>query len=199
MARRPDVQAFLDAVHAGFAASRTEPETARCVRDTFALLDGSVGATKAGSQRFPACAALPRALDAAKAAGPALARIASTFEALVPSLGWSQRNGGPNASANLMDGHANAMVVGPCGLEDRSDAWVGISLLAPHVRYPDHQHAPEEVYLLLSPGEFRQRDSLWFEPGFGGSFFNEPGILHTMRSGEVPLLAVWCLRPNQTI
>lgn len=196
--RRPDVQAFLEAVRAGFSASRTAPETERCVRDVFARLDGAVGRTKVGSTRFPACAMLPRALDAAKAAAPALSRVASAFEALVPSLGWSQRNGGPQASANLMDGHANAMVVGPGGLEDRSDVWVGLSLLAPHVRYPDHHHAPEEAYLLLSPGEFRQGDGAWFEPGPGGTLFNEPGILHAMRSGAAPLLALWCLRPDET-
>ena len=29
---------------------------------------------------------------------------------------------------------------------------VGISLMAPHVRYPDHRHPPEEVYVSLAGG-----------------------------------------------
>ena len=137
--RRADVQEFLDAVRAGFAAARTDPETARCVHDIFVLLGGAVGATRTGIRRFAACASLPEALQAARASSTVLARIAAAFEAIEPSLGWRQRNGGPHASANLMDGHANAMVVGPGGLEERADAWVGVSLLASHVRYPDHR------------------------------------------------------------
>jgi hypothetical protein len=137
------------------------------------------------------------AVRTACAARPDIARVARAFEALEPSLAWSQRNGGPFASENFMEGHANAMVVGPGGLEARDDGWVGVSLLAPNVRYPDHQHRPEEVYLVLSPGEFRQADGPWFEPGIGGTVFNEPNIVHAMRSSSAPLFAVWCLRPDK--
>ena len=57
------------------------------------------------------------------------------------------------------------MILGPAGLENRRDVWFGVSLLAPHVRYTDHSHAPEETYLVLSDGEFRQGDGDWFTPG----------------------------------
>ncbi|NMD08831.1 MAG: transcriptional regulator, partial [Phyllobacteriaceae bacterium] len=30
-----------------------------------------------------------------------------------------------------------------------------------------------------------------------GSFYNPPGILHAMRSGDAPLLAIWALLPDQ--
>ena len=59
--------------------------------------------------------------------------------------------------------------------------------------YPDHSHSPEEIYLVLTGGAFRQADGAWFEPGVGGTFYNEPGIAHAMASGGKPLLAVWCL------
>lgn len=195
--RTPELQAFLDGVRAGFEASRMDRETQRCVRHVFASLDGAVGSVREGGQRLPACSSLPRALRAAGSAAPALAGLAAAFEVLEPSLAWSRRSGGPSASANFTDGHANALVVGPGGIEGRDDAWVGVSLLAPHVRYPDHQHAPEEVYLALSPGEFRRADERWFEPGMGGTFYNEPGVVHAMRSGPAPLFAVWCLRPGE--
>ena len=158
-------------------------ETECCVRQVVALLDDVVGPVREGGHRLPACSSLPQALRTAGSAAPALARITAAFENLEPSLAWSRRNDGSFASANFMDGHANAPVVGPGGIENRDDAWVGVSLLAPHVRYPDHQHAPEEVYLALSPGEFRQADGEWFEPGVGGTFFNMPGIVYAMRSG----------------
>jgi hypothetical protein len=79
---------------------------------------------------------------------------------------------------------------------NRWAAYVGIrsvSLLAPNVRYPDHSHSPEEVYLVLSPGRFRHGESGWFEPGVGATLYNEPNILHAMSSEDVPLLAFWYL------
>ena len=93
----------------------------------------------------------------------------------------------------VRDGHANALIVGPDGLEPREDARVGVSLMAPAVQYPDHRHPPEEVYVALSPGEWRQGDGPWHAPGPGGLVYNPPGIVHAMRSGKTPLLAIWCL------
>lgn len=56
------------------------------------------------------------------------------------------------------DGHVNATIAGPEGLEIRRDVWIGviISLMAPHMRYPDHRHPPEEIYVVLSDGQWRQ-------------------------------------------
>lgn len=74
---------------------------------------------------------------------------------------------------------------------------MGATLIAPNVRYPDHDHAPEETYLVLADGDFMQGDSGWFTPGVGRSFYNPPGIKHAMRSGEKPLFAFWALLPDQ--
>ncbi|HLY58693.1 MAG TPA: dimethylsulfonioproprionate lyase family protein, partial [Stellaceae bacterium] len=70
----------------------------------------------------------------------------------------------------------------------------GVTLMAPDVRYPDHNHPPEEVYLVLTEGEWRQEAGPWFSPGVGGSFYNRPGITHAMRSSGTPLFALWALR-----
>jgi len=94
------------------------------------------------------------------------------------------------------NGHANATLIGQGGLEERDDVWVGISLMAPNIEYPEHHHAPEEVYLVMSPGHWRQDRGEWFEPGIGGLVCNTPNILHAMRSGSAPLLATWCLCKN---
>lgn len=68
-----------------------------------------------------------------------------------------------------------------------------MSLMARQVRYPDHTHAPEEVHLVLSPGRFQHGAPGWFEPGIGGTLYNEPGILRAMASDAAPLFAVWLL------
>jgi Dimethlysulfonioproprionate lyase len=61
-----------------------------------------------------------------------------------------------------------------------------VSLIAPTVVYPDNRHPPAEVYLVLSPGDWRRRDEDWFTPGIGGLLYNQPGILHGMRTAERP-------------
>jgi hypothetical protein len=163
----------------------------------FTALDRPRPVTAKQPIRLPACAYLEDALATARDGSPSLASIATSFGALEPSLTWTRRaNADATASSNFIDGHANAMIIGPNGLELREDVWIGVSLLAPHVRYPDHSHAPEEVYLALSDGKFRQGEGDWFEPGIGGSFYNAPNIKHAMASGDAPLFAVWCLAPN---
>ena len=104
-----------------------------------------------------------------------LRRLIDAFRAIEPEREWVRRSSyDATASANFVEGHANAMILGPAGLENRRDVWLGASLLAPQVRYTDHSHAPEETYLVLSDGEFRQGDGDWFTPGMGGSFYNTP-------------------------
>lgn len=131
---------------------------------------------------------------------PGLSRLIERFRTLEPRLQWRRKTtADTSASENFDEGHANAMIIGPGGLEERSDLWLGVTLMAPNVRYPDHDHAPEEVYLVLSPGEFRQGDGDWFSPGVGGSFYNLPGIKHAMRSGSAPLLALWALSADYSV
>ncbi len=127
--------------------------------------------------------------------GHPLADVAGSLRALAPQLRWSERPGpAPGANDLFAGGHANAMVIGPEGIENRRDLWIGISLLAPGVRYPDHDHAPPEVYLVLTPGRFMHGSKDWFSPGVGGSFYNPPGIMHAMaaEAGQ-PLVALWVL------
>lgn len=120
------------------------------------------------------------------ALGDALARIE-------PLLAWQRRGTAKPGDEPFYSGHANATVVGRGGLEERGDLLIGVSLVAPGVVYPDHHHPPEEVYVSLAAGQWRNADTPWTDPGQGGLFYNPPGIVHAMRTGSDPLLAVWCL------
>lgn len=191
------LQDFLDSLREELKIAKAGPEARHCVDKVFAALDHASASGQNQPGRLPACAHLPAALDAARMGGDSLARIAASFAALEPHLTWTRRpKVDGSQSDNFTDGHANAMIIGPGGYEPRDDAWVGVSLLAPHVRYPDHDHSPEEVYLVLSKGKFQHGDSEWFEPGIGGSFYNTPNIKHAMTSGDTPLFAIWCLAPG---
>lgn len=143
--------------------------------------------------RVPACDQLAVALATARCGPGAIPALADALEAIAPRIAWYRRPGAQPAMGRFFDGHASAVVVGPGGLERRDDVKVGLSLMAPQVRYPDHQHPPEEIYVVLTPGQWRQRAGPWHEPGAGGIVHNPPGIVHAMRSGASPLLAVWFL------
>lgn len=88
------------------------------------------------------------------------------------------------------------MIIGDGGLEARQDLRMGASLLAPNTFYPNHQHPPEEVYIALTPGHWRQEAGPWREPGIGGLVYNPPNIIHAMQSGASALLAIWMLPPG---
>ncbi|MEZ2223681.1 dimethylsulfoniopropionate lyase [Rhizobium sp. RCC_161_2] len=191
--RSKSLQSFVDAAFAAFDRFATAPEARRSIPRIFALLEHPGSGRDRPGCRLPVCKNLDEALSIATSE-PSLQQLVEGFKGIEPNLEWRQRTRCDGTeSANFADGHANAMVIGPGGLEERDDLWIGVTLMVPHVRYPDHDHAPEEVYLVLSKGEFQQGDGDWFSPGIGGSFYNEPGIKHAMRSVETSFLAFWAL------
>lgn len=158
--------------------------------------EGRIASRK--GRRWPVCELLSEVARPSSFDDPSLNRLTNDFLRVEPMLAWYRRDHGmENASDNINAGHANAVIVGPGGVERRNDILIGVSLLAPSVRYPDHSHPPEETYLVLSEGKFRQGDGEWFEPGVGGTFYNPPGIVHAMRSGDKPLFALWFLWAGQ--
>jgi len=118
---------------------------------------------------------------------------ARSLLALSTRLAWWRRPDASLSGSSFADHHANATLIGPGGLEEREDVWVGVSLMAPDTRYPEHHHLPEEVYLVMSGGHWQQSGGAWQEPRAGGVVYNSPDSRHAMRSGSRPLLATWCL------
>lgn len=162
------------------------------VFDRLAARPGSLGAVAAG--RLPVCHhSIDTALARLAADGSPLPELASAFGAVEAGLRWSRRKTALASDQPFFDGHANAMLVGPGGLEERADVWLGVTVMAPHITYPDHHHPPEEIYIALSPGQWWNAAMDWTEPGPGGIIYNPPGILHAMRSHAAAFLALWFL------
>ena len=188
------VAEFMGCLAAALGAPGTLPQAKAVATLIEAALRTDALPESCQAQRLSVCEHVSPALAAARAHGGHLSRVAESFAAIEPRFRWAPRaTGGPFASANWPQGHANAVIVGEGGLERRQGIRIGVSLMAPHVRYPDHTHPPEEVYLVLSPGRFKHGSSSWCEPGAGGTFHNEPGIWHAMASGDAPFLAIWSL------
>jgi len=108
-------------------------------------------------------------------ASESLVKHAQALLDIAPTLTWWHRTADVEPRSPFAQAHANATLIGRGGLEERDDVWVGISLIAPGIEYPEHHHPPEEVYLVMSPGHWRQDRGEWFEPGIGGIVYNTPG------------------------
>lgn len=211
--RAPALHAMIPSLKAAFAAADLSDPAKAALGRIFDRLARPGPASPAASAipaaptgPFPAAAApadvdprlmslWPEALAPLMQRADALGDLGRALHALGPALTWRQRrSAGPTASPGFAQAHGNAMLVGPGGLDPREDLWIGLSLMAPGTRYPDHDHPPEEVYLMLSEGAFLQGASQdWWPRGLGQTLYNSPGIRHAMRAGAAPFLALWCL------
>ena len=194
MNRSDALSQFLDAAR-GALSVRLEKGTppAAVATRVFDALAISVGVIAPGSiAPPPAYRHLSTALERARGVAETSA-LAEAFGALEPELRWRRRAGSDAHGTVFHDGHANADIVSPTGLEQRSDVWMGASLVAPGVRYIDHRHPPDEIYIVMSEGEWYREDRGWHTPGVGGVVYNTPDIVHAMRAGPAPLLALWLL------
>jgi hypothetical protein len=166
----------------------------RVAREIFgALKKAEAPGTNVPNPPLPAQQYLAWALDIARKDTKDLAAVADAFDDMEPGLGWYRRKGAEEAGQEFADGHANTIIIGPSGLERRSDVQIGVSLVAPNIQYADHHHPPAEIYLAMTPGAWRQERLPWIEPGVGGIVYNRPDVVHAMKSGNEPLFAVWCL------
>lgn len=200
MQREASLQLFLNALEPALL-QRTTPGSseAQLTNRIFAQLRKPQRQVSTPAQApLPAQQYLAEALTFGRRNASDLAAVTDAFSALEPQLTWRRREiKGPGAE-DFARGHANAYIVGPGGVEERSDVWIGASLMAPHVQYVDHHHPPAEVYLVLTPGSWRQDQAPWWEPGIGGIVYNQPDVVHAMKSGTTPLFAVWCLLVDES-
>lgn len=192
MTRSLDLQNLFTAAEAALSLSSDGERAKAAAGRVFDRLRARVGgASQVAPATLPVCAYLDAALGLSP---PSRSQVAVALRALAPRLTWTRRSSARPEDGAFWDGHANAMLAGPGGLEGREDVWVGVSLMAPAVTYVDHSHAPEETYLSLTPGLWWNSDMDWTDPGADGLIYNPPGITHAMRSvPDQPFLALWFL------
>ena len=194
MIRAADLDHFLLTLRRAMGAA-TEPGSppALLAERIFSAL-GTPGPAvpKPAGQRPDIREGLDRAFaNAARLSGD-VPRVAGALRAMDRRLPWARRLGS-EADPDFLERHANAVIIGEGGLERSSEARIGVSFLRAGAGYVDHSHPPEEVYYVLSGGEWFREDRGWHEPGPGRIVHNPPDILHNMRAKDEPLLAIWCL------
>ena len=196
LSRPPALKAFLDKTCRAMlrAAGADEPVRLSIERTFAALRRVGPQLPETLETSLPACRHFDSACRTARRHSPEIAALADALSALAPCLSWTLRPGAEAHGDDFARKHANARIIGDGGIERSDHVTIGVSLMAPRTTYPDHHHPPEEVYIVLSPGEWRQGRGAWWVPGIGGLVHNPPDILHSMRSSDAPLLAIWCLQ-----
>jgi quercetin dioxygenase-like cupin family protein len=147
---------------------------------------------EATARRLPACRFLPDAIGECMFADPALAAALAMIE---DELSWRHNPNYSDAAmgqAGYMDAYAYAEVIGPGGLLAGNDFLLGLMILGPGLRYPDHVHPAPELYRVLSGDSTWSRDGGGFEPREPGDWvWHASGVVHAMTTRDRPLLALY--------
>lgn len=117
--------------------------------------------------------------------------VADSFEGLVHTLHWSQNPSYDevNSDPSFLAGYAYAALSGPEGPIYCAVPRGGFMLMGPNVTYPDHRHAPEEIYLVMTPGaQWRLDQGDWFDVSPGDLIFHSTWQMHALRTRDQPLL-----------
>jgi hypothetical protein len=112
-----------------------------------------------------------------------------------PSMAWRQTYSAKDLDADFLDNYGWSEVLGASGPLAAGRIACGLLILGPSTHYPRHRHEAEEIYLPLSgTAEWQQGDAPWRERSPGTVIHHARHEPHAMRTGAVPLLALYLWR-----
>jgi len=114
---------------------------------------------------------------------------------LVPSLLAARQEVPWIASPRGTDGGVERALAPLNEIRDLGAVTCGLMLVGPGCNYPEHAHAPQEIYLPISgDGLWRHGGDPSYRPlGDDALVYNAPRVLHGARAGVDPLLALYVL------
>ncbi|HTO30642.1 MAG TPA: dimethylsulfonioproprionate lyase family protein, partial [Pararhizobium sp.] len=126
MVRNDLLEGFIDAAFAAFDHYAGDEHARRSLKQIFANLEMPEPTRPDIAGRLPVCDRHLESALAIKTGQPTLDDLIERFKALEPLLEWKPRtNNDGSASENFAESHANTMIIGPGGFEDRRDLWFG--------------------------------------------------------------------------
>ena len=88
-------------------------------------------------------------------------------------------------------------IVGPSCRIAREDFRLGLLLLPENIVYPNHQHSPDEVYIVLAGSGEWSLNRGTFENKTVGNIIDIPSMtIHAMRTSATPALMLWSWTGN---
>ena len=145
--------------------------------------------------RLPVARFMATAIDAARN-GP-LKELAEAFAAVEPALDWlrNPNYGGDAVGKSFLDDYGYVEFAGPSRVYESRELLAGFLMLGPGTHYPDHGHAAEEIYHVVSGrAEWWRQGQEWRVEQPGAAIHHAPHQRHAMRAGADPLFALYCWR-----
>lgn len=126
--------------------------------------------------------------------GPNSRFLATALRELEENLVWYSAKSGPFASVNFERNHAHAILGTPEKRDEGERVLLGITIMAPYTRFPDHVQRLPRVMFPLSAGEYKSMSGEWRRSHIGSPIFCAAGREFAMRCASQPLLSLWCQR-----
>ena len=168
--------------------------TRNLVSTTPALLDFSAGTLDGLAYARPAPRALPvtdRLPMLMPLAGPATAELTFAVLAAAPHLDWQQSYSEAQVGAHYLANYGWFNLVSPDGPYATDAIRISFGYWEQGLTYPQHRHAPEELYCVLAGGaRFASEGRAPVEAAPGTLIHHEPNQLHGFEMHTAPLLAV---------
>jgi hypothetical protein len=135
-------------------------------------------------------------LDRAAELAPAQARrLAGLLAENGHAFRWGQTYTPTDFGQRFIENYGWLEVFGTRGHFFNDTVAGGFLILGPDILYPDHHHIAEEIYIpLIGGAEWRMDDTPFRQREAGEVIYHASGVNHAMRTGDVPLLALYLWR-----
>jgi hypothetical protein len=161
-------------------------------RSFTADIDWSTPARKLAPRGLPCLAHLGRA---AGIAGKESTTLAAFLRDHAAKCHWGQTYTSADFGEEFMDNYGWLEVFGTRGHFANDAMAGGFLILGPGIKYPDHHHVAEELYIPLTGGtEWRMGGGAWRLRASGEVIHHATNVSHAMRTGAEPLLAFYLWR-----
>lgn len=118
--------------------------------------------------------------------------VVSALRSCADDLCWGQTYSAQDFGTKFLDKYGWTELIGLRGHVASENIACGFLLLGPHVEYPNHSHEAEEVYVPFSShSPWKHAGSDWKLKQRGAPIYHEPWLVHGMRTGPQPLLALY--------
>ncbi|MDA3915959.1 MAG: dimethylsulfonioproprionate lyase family protein [Deltaproteobacteria bacterium] len=120
------------------------------------------------------------------------ANAIKTLKSCADDLSWGQTYTAKDFGEAFLENYGWTELIGSRGPVASEDIACGFLLLGPNTEYPKHSHEAEEVYVPYNSQAFWiQGEEDWLPRPRGVPIYHKPWISHGMRSGSIPLLALY--------
>jgi quercetin dioxygenase-like cupin family protein len=184
------LQIFFSALREIYAAGTAAGiETGREIRHAYSLLESIPAQTKSLSiSDHPVL----RHADAAAAAGSeSTAVLLNSIMPVIRYLPWKYSYA-PRKDANDIESNiAFAEIIGPLAPFYSNSFCLGLTLIAPGTRYPEHRHPAIELYYVAAGTAQWTLDNVSVSKKPGDYILHESMAIHAMNTTDQPLLAAY--------